>query len=247
VKLGARGITVIVSLVAHAVLAMAALSASHDKQRRRATTISMADEHKKQPEPPRPPPHVEPPRPKAKPRPATRAPAAAPIPVASPTPAAPAAPTQTDTVLSNETGMDLGTGTRPREEVIPRGAAPAKPRPAAAPVKAPGKTDHLDAAGTDSAGACTEPPGKPEPTLKTEIEYPEEARAAGIEGRLVLKVTVDATGAVTDVVVVASVDPALDATAIATVKTWRFRPAQACGKPVAGGQYTIARRFVLGD
>jgi outer membrane biosynthesis protein TonB len=52
---------------------------------------------------------------------------------------------------------------------------------------------------------------------------------------------------VTDVAVVTGVDPALDAAAIATVKTWRFRPALACGKPVAGGVYTIARRFVLGD
>ncbi|HEX7843363.1 MAG TPA: TonB family protein, partial [Kofleriaceae bacterium] len=135
---------------------------------------------------------------------------------------------------------------KPRDEVKP-GPAPARPRPAAAPVKTPIKVDHPDGTGVDNAGACTEPPGKPEPTLKTDIEYTEAARAASIEGRLVLKVTVDAQGAVTDVVVVSSVDPALDAAAIATVKTWRFKPALACGKPVAGGQYTIARRFVLGD
>jgi protein TonB len=108
---------------------------------------------------------------------------------------------------------------------------------------------HVDAPPPQSgdAGACTEPPGKPEPTLKTDIEYTEEARAAGIEGRLVLEVTVDADGNVSDVKVITGVDPALDAAAISTVKTWRFKPAVACGKPVAGGTYRIARRFELGD
>jgi periplasmic protein TonB len=242
VKLGGREVMIIASLALHGVIAMAALSVAHEKKARRATTVSLADEPKKKPEPPRPPP---PPPPPPKPRP-PRPVAPTPEPVApEPAPVAHAAPVQTDTVMSNEVGMDIGTGQKPRDEIKP-GPAPAKPKPAAAPVKTPIKPDRPDGA-TDNAGACTEPPGKPEPTLKTDIEYTEEARAAGIEGRLVLKVTVDASGLVTDVVVVASVDPALDAAAIATVKTWKFRPALACGKPVAGGTYTIARRFVLGD
>lgn len=244
-KLGGREIMIIASLALHGVIAMAALSAAHEKKVRRATTVSIADqEPKKKPEPPKPPPPPpEPPKPRPKPRVApTPAPAVAP----EPAPVAHSAPVQTDTVMSNDVGMDMGTGKKPTEEVKP-GPAPAKPRPAAAPVKTPIKPDHPDTAGTDNAGACTEPPGKPEPTLKPDIAYTDEARAAGIEGRLVLKVTVDASGAVSDVTVVSSVDPALDAAAIATVKTWRFKPAQACGKPVAGGVYTIARRFVLGD
>lgn len=242
-KLGGREVMIIASLALHGVLAMAALSAAHDKQLRRATTVSLAEQEKKKPEPPKPPP---PPPPPPKPKLAPRPVAPAPTPAApEPAPVTPAAPVQTDTVMSNEVGMDIGTGQKRRDEVKP-GPAPARPRPAPAPVRTPIKPAQPDGA-TDNAGACTEPPGKPEPTLKTEIEYTEEARAAGIEGRLVLKVTVDASGAVTDVVVVAGVDPALDAAAIATVKTWRFRPALACGKPVADGQYTIARRFVLGD
>ena len=244
-KLGGREIMIIASLALHGVIAMAALSAAHEKQQRRATTVSLAEQEKKtKPEPPKPPPPPPPPPPKPKLAPRPVAPTPEPA-APEPAPAAHAAPVQTDTVMSNEVGMDMGTGGKPRDEIKP-GPAAAKPRPAAAPVKTPIKPAAPDGA-TDHAGACTEPPGKPEPTLKTDIEYTEEARAAGIEGRLVLKVTVDASGAVTDVVVVTSVDPALDAAAIATVKTWRFRPAQACGKPVAGGQYTIARRFVLGD
>ena len=76
-------------------------------------------------------------------------------------------------------------------------------------------------------------------TIGNDHFYPEE--------RPLLEVTVDADGNVSDVKVITGVDPALDAAAIATVKTWRFKPALACGKPVAGGTYRIARRFELGD
>jgi len=252
VKLGAREITIIASLALHGVVAMVALSAAHERKVRRATTVSLAEQERKKPEakPPEPPKAPPPrPRPKAPPAPAPT-PTAAPV---APAPAATTAPIQTDTVMSNdagdagEVGMDMGTGQRSRDEARSVQPGPARPRPAAAPVKTPIKSDQADSSGTDGGGACTEPPGKPEPTFKTDIEYTEEARAAGVEGRLVLKVTVDASGSVTDVIVVSSVDPALDAAAIATVKTWRFRAALACGKPVAGGQYTLARRFVLGD
>jgi len=164
---------------------------------------------------------------------------AAAAPVAAPA----AAPVATDIAMSNEVGMDMGTGQKSHEEQRPTAV---KPKPGAAPVKTPVHVDSPPPQSSD-AGACTEPPGKPEPTLKTDIEYTEEARAAGVEGRLVLEVTVDADGNVTAVKVVNGVDPALDAAAIATVKTWRFKPAMACGKPVAGGTYRIARRFELGD
>jgi len=243
VKLGGREVMIVASLALHGVIATAALSAAHDKKVRRATTVSLAEPDKK-PEPRKPPPPP-PEQPKPRPRPKPTAAPAPVAPVSAPEPApVRTAPVATDTVMSNEVGMDIGTGQKPREEVKPA-PTPAKPKPA--PAKAPTHVEHTEGASTDNAGACTEPPGKPEPTLKTDIEYTEEARAAGIEGRLVLRVTVDATGLVSDVIVVTGVDPALDAAAIATVKTWRFRPALACGKPVAGGQYTIARRFVLGD
>ena len=243
-KLGGREVMIVASLALHGVIAAAALSAAHDKKVRRATTVSLAEQDQKKPEPRKPPPPPpEQPRPRPRPRPTAAPTPVAPAPAPEPAPA-PTAPVVTNTVMTNEVGMDMGTGRKPGEEVKP---APAPARPKPAPAKPPTHVEPAKDAPIDSEKACTEPPGKPEPTLKTEIEYTEEARAAGIEGRLVLRVTVDATGQVSDVVVVTSVDPALDAAAIATVKTWRFRPALACGKPVAGGQYTIARRFVLGD
>jgi TonB family protein len=242
----AREITIVVSLALHGVIFGAALNVAHERKARRATTVSVADEKKKQPEkkkpePPKPPPVAPKPKPLAK-----AAPAPAPVSAPAPVAAAPSAPVATDIQLGNDTGMDMGTGALDHAETRPAQPTEQHPKPSAATVKTPIHVDTPPPSQIDS-GACTEPPGKPEPTMKTEIEYTEEARAAGIQGRLVLKVTVDAEGNVTDVTVVAGVDGALDAAAIAIVKTWRFKPAMACGKPVAGGTYTIARRFELGD
>jgi protein TonB len=95
---------------------------------------------------------------------------------------------------------------------------------------------------------CEEAPSKPVALQQpTQIEYTAQARADGVEGRLVLRVIVAADGTVTEVVVVQGVEAALDAGAVAAVKTWTFKPALRCGKPVAGGILTLARRFELGD
>jgi TonB family protein len=96
--------------------------------------------------------------------------------------------------------------------------------------------------------ACDELPSKPEPISRTvEIEYSPQARAEGVEGRLVLRLTIAADGTVECVEVASGVHPALDAMAVAAVKQWRFRPARACGRPVGGGIYTLARKFELVD
>ena len=82
---------------------------------------------------------------------------------------------------------------------------------------------------------CTEAPSKPSPlTRPSEIEYTQEARANGVEGRLILRITVGADGSVADVQVQGSVDAALDAAAVAAVKTWTFKPAMRCGKADGG-------------
>jgi TonB family protein len=81
----------------------------------------------------------------------------------------------------------------------------------------------------------------------SEIEYTQDARANNVEGRLVLRITVGADGAVADVVVEKSVDPSLDAAAVAAVKTWSFKPSTRCGKAMAGGVFRLAKTFELGD
>ena len=54
-------------------------------------------------------------------------------------------------------------------------------------------------------------------------------------------------GEVATVDVVTSIDPGLDAAIVAALKRWRFKPAMACGKPVAGGTFRSAPGFELGD
>jgi protein TonB len=59
-------------------------------------------------------------------------------------------------------------------------------------------------------------------------------------------VSVDESGAITDVTIESGVEPTLDAAAADTVRKWRFKPATRCGRPVAG-TFKVVRRFELGD
>ena len=82
---------------------------------------------------------------------------------------------------------------------------------------------------------------------KVDLEYTAAARTEGIEGRIKLKLTIAADGSVSDVEVLASVEPALDAAAVAAARQWRFKPAMACGKPVAGGTFIMTKTYELTD
>lgn len=63
-------------------------------------------------------------------------------------------------------------------------------------------------------------------------EYPEFARRAGIEGRVIVQFVVDERGNVTDPVVVRSPNELLSEAALAEVQTLRFTPGQSGGRPV---------------
>ena len=63
-------------------------------------------------------------------------------------------------------------------------------------------------------------------------EYTEPARKAKVNGVVVLKVTVDPSGDVGDVKVVKGIGYGLDESAIATVRTWKFKPGSKDGNPV---------------
>ena len=64
-----------------------------------------------------------------------------------------------------------------------------------------------------------------------EPRYPEFAREAGIEGRVVLKALVGRDGQVLQVVVLEG-DRSLVDEALKAVRVWKFRPARWNGKPV---------------
>jgi protein TonB len=104
-----------------------------------------------------------------------------------------------------------------------------------------------DPAGGAGEAPCEEEPSKPVPVSKAELEYTVAAKTEGIEGKLKLRLTVAADGSVSDVEVLASVEPALDAVAVAAARQWRFTPAMRCGKPVAGGTYVLQKRYELTD
>jgi protein TonB len=129
----------------------------------------------------------------------------------------------------------------------PAAAAPTATKVASFEPEARRHRSHDLGPGPQLDQGCHDEPSKPEPVFKTEIEYTHAARAEGIEGKLKLKLIVGADGSVVGVEVLSSVSPELDAAAVAAVRQWRFKPAMACGKPVAGGTYIIARRFELGD
>ncbi len=73
------------------------------------------------------------------------------------------------------------------------------------------------------------------PVLLDEVKaaYPPEARRAGLEGNVVLMLTIDDHGAVARVRKISGVSPDLDQAAIAAVKRFRFRPARYAGAAVA--------------
>jgi TonB family protein len=65
----------------------------------------------------------------------------------------------------------------------------------------------------------------------TTPEYPRDARAAGIEGTVVIEVKIDEFGAVTDAKILKSV-PMLDDAALRAVRLWRFTPTMIDGRAV---------------
>ncbi len=222
------------SIVVHAGIAFALLRAPTEKTPEKVISIDVEQSDKKPLPPPRSQPRSTPVRLASLSRGIV-----SPRPVRSvvaerPAPAPPAA-------APFDSGVHLGNGGDgiALPEARPEKPA-ARPAPVARPKTAPVKI--LD------GQPCEEPLAKPTVLDRaTAIQYPAEARAAGIVGRLVLKVIVGADGSADEVEVVQGVDAALDAAAIGAVKTWRFQPASKCGKSVAGGVYLLARRFELGD
>lgn len=72
----------------------------------------------------------------------------------------------------------------------------------------------------------------PKLLVRNEPEYTDEARAAKIEGPVVLSIIVGVDQMAHDIRIVQPLDPGLDANAIASIRTWRFQPGTKDGKPV---------------
>lgn len=83
--------------------------------------------------------------------------------------------------------------------------------------------------------------------LSQSIQYPVAAQENGIQGRVYVSFVVDVDGSITNVKVVRSVDPLLDAEAVRIVKAMpKWKPGKQRGKPVRT-TYTVPINFVLAD
>lgn len=91
--------------------------------------------------------------------------------------------------------------------------------------------DHTPAAGEGTLrgnGGGT----KPSVIYAPNPPFTDQARKAKVQGTILLAVTVSATGDVADVKVVKGLGSGLDESAIATVRTWKFKPGTEDGTPV---------------
>lgn len=85
----------------------------------------------------------------------------------------------------------------------------------------------------------------PKPKRIVQPEYPTFARNAGIEGTIVLKITVDEKGRVVRAVVLKSAAQGIfDQAAIKAAEQWIFDPAEQSGNPVKA-TITVPLEFVL--
>lgn len=67
---------------------------------------------------------------------------------------------------------------------------------------------------------------------RVEPDYPEVARKARVEGVVILQAIIGPTGAIEDLGLVKSLFPVLEESALAAVRSWRYRPATLNGRAV---------------
>lgn len=84
---------------------------------------------------------------------------------------------------------------------------------------------------------------KPVITKKVDPRYPEVAKAARVEGMVIVEAVINKQGRVESVSVLRSI-PLLDAAAIEAVKQWEFQPAKVNGVPVKC-YFTLTVQFKL--
>jgi protein TonB len=235
-----RTIFIAVSLVVHGALAFG-VGELEVKKSHAATAIEFAEAKKPSKKPPPtkldPPPRKPEPPAREKRAAAPKAPTEAPPPPAEAPPPAAAANDLPDFGLSLSGGVD-GTGV-----ALPLGNS-TRP-PAAGPAKAaPSKRLAAVAAPTNAVDPCEDPPAKPRPKSVPQPAGTEAARAAGIEGKVRVQLTVDETGRVVDVKLLQGLGYGLDEAALAAARQAEFEPAVRCGKPTRA-TFNISMRFTL--
>lgn len=237
--------TLIVSLMVHAALFMGALNIpARAVPVKKKVEIRVVEQKPPPPPPPPSPPPSEPPKPSPPPEPAKRPPPKkAPQPPPSnepppppPPPSAPPPPPPQGFSLDMEATVTAGDGPAVRA-VEGGGNMFADPNKGGDPGK---KTTERVAPPT---GTGTDPRARGEGLVEPQVTTPDrdreppyttEAREREIEGQLVLRISIDERGRITDVKLVKGLGYGLDEAAIAHVRAkWRFEPARLNGQPIA--------------
>jgi protein TonB len=185
---------------------------------------------------PKPKPVPPPPEPPKAPDPAPPPPKAAPPKAAAPPPPPTAAPAAAAASVP-DFGLSLGGGGGPGGIAVPTG----RPAAAAPPVRQAAKALAPPA---PAEAACEEADSKATPINVPHPAYTDEARAAAVEGKVRVELTVDTAGKVASAKVLAGLGHGLDEAALAAVRNATFNPAKRCGKAVTS-TFVISLRFAL--
>jgi periplasmic protein TonB len=208
-----------ISLGAHLLLG-AGLATIPPRARHEIIAISMAEAPKPKQAPPVEPPPPEPPKPAAHPvrsKIAPPQPKAAEVPPPNDTPASADALPDFGISLSNGAGGGVA---------VPVGGHPAAPTPVVAATKT---LSHA----RPSADDCADPPAKPKLLSRPTPAYTDDARSAGISGKVRVEITVDERGRVISVRVLQGLGHGLDEAAMEAARGMTFEPAVRCGKASA--------------
>jgi protein TonB len=236
VKVARRSPLLLLSLAVHGALAVG-VGSIEIKKSRAATAISYAETKKKKLQEPA---KVDPTPPEKAPpaRALAHRPAPAPAEAEAPPPKAADSlaafdglpdfgVSLTGGVNGTGIGLPLGGGGPARERTIEKVVRKAAPVAAALP-----------------SDGCDDPPAKPKPISVPQPGYTDDAQAAAIEGKVRVQLTVDETGKVVDVKLIAGLGHGLDEAALAAARRATFEPALHCGKPTQA-TFTISMRFKL--
>jgi len=173
------------------------------------------------------------------------APRAAPSPPAAAPPPDPVAAAHPALAAMPDFGINLsGSGLGgPGGIAVPTGGArAAAPEPVAHKEKTFGAAAERPALADD----CAEDLVKAKPQGFVQPTYTDDARAAGIEGRVRVEVTIDSSGSVRSSKIVSGLGHGLDESALSAAKRMSFSAATRCGKAVQS-TFVISMRFVLGE
>jgi protein TonB len=212
-----------------------------EPEKRTVAVMVSAPKPKQKPKPPEPPKPIEAPKEMLQ-RPTLPHPVAAPPPVAPPPdPVAAAHPQMAalpDFGISMTGGLPGAGGI-----AVPMGGGA---RPADVQPKVKEKVLGVAAERPTAGGNCAEDMVKAKPQGFVKPTYTDDARAAGIEGRVRVEISIDETGHVVSAKVVSGLGHGLDESAIDAAKRLSFNPATLCGTAVKS-TFVLSMRFVLGE